>query len=117
MINFYGKPLPILRKCMRISTIIIGIQVCCSSILMATGIKAQEMNLNLVNASVKQVFKRIEQQAKVSFVYDDQILNNLPALTLNVKNVQLPLVLKQLQDKTQLQFKIVGNYIGVAQNL
>lgn len=118
MINFYGKPLPILRKCMRISTIIIGIQICCSSILMATtGTRAQEMNLNLVNASVKQVFKRIEQQAKVSFVYDDQILNNLPALTLSVKNQQLSLVLKQLQDKTQLQFKIVGNYIGVAQKL
>ncbi|MDB5063499.1 MAG: SusC/RagA family TonB-linked outer membrane protein [Mucilaginibacter sp.] len=117
MINFYGKSLPILRKCMRISTIIISIQVCCSSMLMAIGTKAQEMNLNVVKASVKQVFKRIEQQAKVSFVYDDQILNNLPALTLSVKNEQLPELLKQLQEKTQLQFKIVGNYIGVAQNL
>jgi hypothetical protein len=97
MINFYGKSLPILRKCMRISTIIISIQVCCSSMLMAIGTKAQEMNLNVVKASVKQVFKRIEQQAKVSFVYDDQILNNLPALTISVKNEQLPELLKQLQ--------------------
>ena len=116
MINFYGKPLPILRKCMRISTIIVSIQICCSSILMATGTRAQEMTINVVKASVKQVFKKIEQQAKVSFVYDDQLLNNLPALTLNVKNEQLADVLKQLQEKTTLKFKIVGNYIGVAQN-
>jgi TonB-linked SusC/RagA family outer membrane protein len=116
MINFYGKVLPILRKCMRISTIIIGIQICCTSLLMATGTRAQEVNLNVTKASVKQVFKRIEQQAKVTFVYDEQVINTLPALTLHIKNEQLTDVINQLQSKTQLQFKMVGNYIGVAQN-
>ena len=117
MINFYGKVLPILRKCMRISTIIIGIQICCTSLLMATGTRAQEVNLNLTKASIKQVFKTIEQQAKVTFVYDEQVINSLPSVTLHVKNEQLPVVINQLQNKTQLQFKVVGNYIGVAQNV
>jgi TonB-linked SusC/RagA family outer membrane protein len=116
MINFYGKILPILRLCMRISTIIIGIQICCTSILMASGTKAQDMTLNVDKGTVKQVFKKIEQQAKVTFVYDEQVINTIPALTLHIKNKTLEDVLSQLQTKTQLQFKMVGNYIGVAQN-
>jgi TonB-linked SusC/RagA family outer membrane protein len=116
MINFYGKVLPILRKCMRVSTIIIGIQICCTSILLAATTRAQEMNLNVVKVSVKQVFKQIEQQAKVTFVYDEQVINAIPALTLHIKNKPLTEVLDQLQNKTLLQFKMIGNYIGVAQN-
>jgi TonB-linked SusC/RagA family outer membrane protein len=117
MRNFYGKVLPILRKCMRISTIIIGIQICCTSILLANATRAQEMNLNLVKVSVKQVFKKIEQQAKVTFVYDEQVIDAIPALTLHVKNKPLADVLDELQQRTLLQFKMVGNYIGVAQNI
>lgn len=117
MINFYGKALPILRKCMRISTIIIGIQICCTSLLLAKSGKAQEMNLDVVKVNVKQVFKKIEQQAKVTFVYDEQVINTIPALTLHIKNKSLPEVLNQLQNSTLLQFKMVGNYIGVAQNI
>ena len=116
MINFYGKLLPIVRKCMRISTIIIGIQICCTSILMASSTKAQDMTLNVDKATVKQVFKKIEQQAKVTFVYDERVINTVPALTLHVKNEPLEEVLVKLQSATQLQFKMVGNYIGVAQN-
>jgi TonB-linked SusC/RagA family outer membrane protein len=117
MKNFYGKLLPILRKCMRIATIIIGIQVCCTALLAAKGTRAQEMNLNVNKASVKQVFKSIEQQASVTFVYDAQVINKLPALTLHITKQPLAEVLTELQEKTQLQFKLVGNYIGVAQNI
>ena len=96
MINFYGKALPIFRKCMRISTIIIGIQICCSSILMASSTKAQDMTLNLNKVTVKEVFKKIEQQAKVTFVYDEQVINTIPALTLHIKNKPLDEVLSQM---------------------
>jgi TonB-linked SusC/RagA family outer membrane protein len=116
MIIFYGKVLPILRKCMRISTIIIGIQICCTSILMASTTSAQYMNLDVVNGTVKQVFKKIEKQAKITFVYDEQVINSIPALTLHIKNKTLDEVLIQLQNTTQLQFKMVGNYVGVAHN-
>jgi TonB-linked SusC/RagA family outer membrane protein len=116
MTNFYGKVLPILQKCMRISTIIIGIQICCTSILMANRTRAQEMNLDVVNGTVKQVFKKIEKQAKITFVYDEQVINSIPALTLHIKNQSLDAVLEQLKSTTQLQFKMVGNFIGVAQN-
>ena len=116
MINFYGKVLPIVRKCMRISTIIIGIQVCCTALLLAKGSRAQEMNLNVEKASIKQVFKRIEQQANVTFVYDAQVINKIPAITLHIYKQPLTEILSELQDKTQLQFKQVGNFVGVAQN-
>ncbi len=117
MINFYGKVLPILQKCMRISTIIIGIQISCTSLLMATGTRAQEMNLNVVKASVKQVFKSIERQANVTFVYDQQVIDALPAITLHIKDKPLAEVIQELQATTQLKYKLVGNYIGVAANM
>jgi TonB-linked SusC/RagA family outer membrane protein len=117
MKNFYGKLLPILRKCMRITTIIIGIQLCCAAMLAAKGTRAQEMNLNVDNVDIKQVFKRIEQQANVTFVYDAQVINKLPGLTLHITKQPLSDVLTELHNKTQLQFKLVGNFIGVAQNL
>jgi len=117
MINFYGKLLPLLRKCMRISTIIIGIQMCCTTLLMAHTTRAQEINLNLKKVNVKQAFNEIEQQCTVTFVYDDKVVNNLSLITLRANNQPLSEVLKQLQSKTQLQFKMVGNMVGVAQDV
>ena len=114
MINFYGKVLPILQKCMRISTIIIGIQISCTSMLMATGTKAQDVNLNVEKASIKQVFKQIEREVNVTFVYDQQVIDNLPAITLHITNKPIAQVIDELKNQTQLQFKMVGNYIGVA---
>lgn len=116
MINFYGKALPIFRKCMRISTIIIGIQLCCTTLLLANKTKAQEMNFKVVNVTIMQVFKKIEQQANVTFVYDKDLVSTLPVLTLDFKKEQLAEVLNQLREKTSLEFKLVGNYIGVAKN-
>lgn len=117
MINFYGKMLPLLRKCMRISTIIIGIQMCCTTLLMAHTTRAQEINLNLKKVNIKQAFNEIEQQCTVTFVYDDKVVNNLTLITLRASNQPLAEVLKQLQSKTQLQFKMVGNMVGVAQDI
>lgn len=117
MINFYGKALPILKKCMRISTIFLGIQISCTSMLLASNSRAQEMNLNVAKVSVKKVFKLIEQQAKVTFVYDAQVIKNMPGITLHVNQQPLSDVINQLKEQTQLQFKVVGNYIGVASNL
>ena len=117
MINFYGKSLPLLRKCMRISTIIICVQMCCTTLLMAHETRAQDINLNLKKVNIKQVFNEIEQQCTVTFVYDEKVLNGLSAITLHAFNQPLSDVLKQLQDKTQLQFKMVGTLIGVAQDI
>jgi len=101
MINFYGKILPLLRKCMRISTIIIGIQMCCTTLLMAHTTRAQEINLNLKKVNLKQAFNEIEQQCTVTFVYDDKVVNSLTLINLYASNQPLSEVLKQLQSKTQ----------------
>lgn len=116
MINFYGKALPIFRKCMRISTIVIGIQICCSTLLLAKNSKAQEMSFKVVKANIIQVFKKIEQQTNVTFVYDKDLMASAPALTLDLKKEPLAEVLNQLRLLTSLEFKSVGNYIGVARN-
>lgn len=91
--------------------------MCCTTLLMAHTTRAQDINLNLKKANIKQVFNEIEQQSAVTFVYDDKVVNNLSSITLHVYNLPLAEVLKQLQDKTQLQFKMFGTLIGVAQDL
>ncbi|MGZ4047304.1 MAG: STN domain-containing protein, partial [Bacteroidia bacterium] len=96
---------------MRISTLIICIQTCCSTLLMAHETRAQDINLNLKKANIKEVFNQIEQQCTVTFVYDAKVVNNLSSITLHIYNQPLTEVLKQLQDKTQLQFKMVGTLI------
>ena len=45
MINFYGKVLPVLQKCVRISSVIIGIQIGCSALLTAATTKANDVDL------------------------------------------------------------------------
>jgi iron complex outermembrane receptor protein len=84
---------------------------------MAHTTKAQDINLNLKKVSIKQAFNEIEQQCTVTFVYDDKVVNNLTLITLRASNQPLVEVLKQLQSKTQLQFKMVGNMVGVAQDV
>ncbi|MGZ3765196.1 MAG: TonB-dependent receptor [Mucilaginibacter sp.] len=84
---------------------------------MAHETRAQDINLNLKKANIKEVFNQIEQQCTVTFVYDAKVVNNLSSITLHIYNQPLTEVLKQLQDKTQLQFKMVGTLIGVSQDI
>lgn len=102
-------------KCMRITTLIIGIQACFAGILLAAGnSSAQTVNLSVKDAEVKQVFSAIENQAGVSFAYDENILTGLAKLSLSVSNQPLENVLKKISGKLPLQFKRAGNVIGVS---
>src|SRR5665213_2988921 len=114
MVKFYRKHYSLCFKCMRITTLLIGIQACFTTVLQAGSTDAQTINLDVRQANLKQVFVNIEKQANVTFVYNDRILQGLPEITIKAANKPLEEILKSISAKVPLQFKQAGNVIGVA---
>ena len=71
---------------MRITTLLIGIQACFTTVLLAGTTTAQTINLDVKQANVKQVFISIEKQANVSFVYNDKTLQGLTNISIKAVN-------------------------------
>lgn len=99
---------------MRITTLLIGIQACFATLLMASSSTAQNINLDVQQTNIKQVFLSIEKQANVSFVYNEKTLQGLNNITIKVTNKPLAEVLKQLSNQLPLEFKQAGTVIGVS---
>ena len=76
-------------------------------------VKKTKINLNLKNASVKQIFTLIEQQINNKFIYmsDQNFLQKRISLTIN--NQDLNQVLAVLKNKVSLDFKITKNGVLV----
>jgi TonB-linked SusC/RagA family outer membrane protein len=113
MVNIYRYALPYIRKSMRISAIIFCIQTCCTATLLAGTLHAQSINLNVQKVPVKEVFTAIEKQAGVSFAYNEEVVKDLPKISLKI-NAPLNKVLQSLSDQLPLQFKQAGDIIAVS---
>ena len=114
MVNIYRKRYPLFYNCMRITTLLIGIQACFATILLAGNINAQTIDLDVQHTNVKQVFLGIEKQTRFTFVYNEKELRDLDYLTLKVVKKPLAEVLKEISKRVPLQFKQSGNVIGVS---
>jgi TonB-linked SusC/RagA family outer membrane protein len=114
MVKFYCKGLSFILKCMRISFVIISIQICCTALLFGSNLNAQNISLDVKNVQVKQLLTKIEGQASVSFVYDNKVLIGLQPVTLKVDNEPLSDILNQLEKQMPLRFKRSGNLIGIS---
>jgi len=100
---------------MRITTLLIGIQACFTAVLLAGTITdAQTINLDVQQASVKQVFVNIEKQANVTFVYNEKTIQGLDNISLKANNKPLAEVLKSISEQVPLLFKQAGAVIGVS---
>jgi len=113
MVKFYRKHYSSCYKVMRITTVLIGIQACFTTILLAGALEAQPINLNADQVSVKQVFINIEKQAGVTFIYDEKMLEGLNKISIKAINEPLTEVLKSISSQVPLQFKQSGAVIGV----
>lgn len=117
MVNFYRKHYLLCYKCMRITTLIIGIQACFASVLLASTIKAQTINLQAKDADIKEVFTTIEKQANVTFVYNEKTLKGIGKVNVNANNQQLSTVLSDIATQVPLVFKQAGKVIGVSRKM
>ena len=73
------------------------------------GYAQEKVTLKLANASLRTAFKIIERQTYFRFVYNEEILPTEQKININVQSEPVGNVLKQLLNKTELTFKIVGN--------
>lgn len=117
MVKFYRKHYSLCYKCMRITTLLIGIQACFATMLLAGTTNAQNINLDVQQAGIKQVFLSIEKQANVTFVYNEKTIQGLQPLKLKAVNKPLSEVLINISQQIPLQFKQSGSVIGVSRLL
>lgn len=115
MVNYYHKGFPLLKKCMRISTLILGINLLSTALLMAGTSEAQRLSMDVRQTRVKTVFRQIEQQAGVTFAYDEKLIRNAPQITLYAMGLPIPEILNLIEKQTSLEFRQVGKMIGVTE--
>jgi hypothetical protein len=75
---------------MRISTLILGINVLTTALLMAGTTEAQHVNMDVRQSRVKTVFRQIEQQTGVTFAFDEKLVRNAPDITLYAMGLPVP---------------------------
>src|SRR5690606_19084237 len=62
---------------------------------LAVASRAQEVSLKVRNAPISQILYQLSQQSGYDFVYDAKLLENIPAVTMNVNQVTVQSVLEQ----------------------
>lgn len=100
---------------MRISTLILGLNMLTAALLMAATSEAQHVNMDVRQSTVKTVFRQIEQQTGVTFAFDEKLVRNAPQVTLYAMGLPVPEILKMIEKQTSLEFRQVGKMIGVTE--
>src|SRR5690606_7443663 len=90
-----------------------GLVMWCSSVLTAHVASARSITLQLQDAQVETVFEQIEKQSGMTFVYQPGDLTDVNRVSIEVKKGNLVHILTELEQKTPLEFKQIGNMIGV----
>jgi TonB-linked SusC/RagA family outer membrane protein len=82
-----------------------------------TGVQPEMININLKEASVKEIFTAIEKQINSPFIYrsDQSFLQN--KISLHIINQNLNQVLNVLSTKVNLDFKITKNGVLVKEGI
>lgn len=76
---------------------------------------SQNVTLSLKNVSLEKVFREIEKQTGVGFLYTKKMLDDAPNVSINVKNTPVAEVLRQCFEGQALEYSIQNNTIVIAQ--
>lgn len=100
---------PILRI-MKLSTILLLISTF-SMFASNSFSQSMKVNLHFENATIKEVLLEIKKQTNVSFLYNNEELNDTKRVTLNINDNSLADVLNILFEKQNLEYSIEDNVI------
>lgn len=112
MVNSYRISIPLVQV-MRITSVIICLQLLVLSLIHAHESYAQTISIKAERVNVQEIFKQIEKQTKISFYYTESIVQDIQPLTLNLKNKSLAETLAILGKEASLNFRQAGNIIAV----
>ncbi|HWV67351.1 TonB-dependent receptor [Chitinophaga sp.] len=76
----------------------------------ATGV-AQKLTLSFQQAALENVFREIEQQSGMRFLYNDDFLKGAPPVTLRVKDADINEVMKRIIVRRPFVFKVVAGTV------
>lgn len=74
---------------------------------------SQNVTLNFKDAPAEKMFREIERQTGMGFLYTKKMLSDAPKVNINVKNSPVTEVLNQYFSGQQLDFKIQNNTIVI----
>lgn len=99
---------------MRINLLMIFL---CLSALLFTSESQAQITIQEKNVDIEKIFKLIEQQSKLTFLYDSQDINGIMPLTVNLSNKSLKEALNQILRNVPLTYKITANTILVKRDV
>jgi TonB-linked outer membrane protein, SusC/RagA family len=73
----------------------------------------EKVTLNLKNASLEKVFMEIRKQTSFDFLYRDELVQNLPKITIVVKNATIEEVLSMCFEGLPITYSVEGNNIVI----
>lgn len=70
-----------------------------------------KINLNLKNASLKQVLQEIEKQSDVTFIYSDSNIDVNKAVSVEANNKELGDVLQEIFTEKQVKYSVIDKHV------
>ena len=75
---------------------------------------SNSVTLNVQNENVVEVFNQIKKQTGLKFFYDQNVVSNVPAVSVKAKDAELTTVLNRITRQTKLNFERKGRTILVS---
>lgn len=82
-----------------------------ATLQVSAGSYAQKITLRIQNTPLKEVFGIIKQQTGYSFFWDQELIDKMPRVNVNVKNVPIETALNACLDNSSLTYSIQGKII------
>lgn len=74
-------------------------------------VEAQLITIDVTNTPVEKVFREIERQTGIGFLYNNRLLRDVGVVSIKVKNAKVDEVVKQCLDGKPVDFRIEKNVI------
>lgn len=75
--------------------------------------KAQNLTLNLRNVKLEEVFSSVSKQSNYKFFYNDNILKEVPMVSIQVKNANIRDVMDQVLKEQNLTYKVTADIVSI----
>lgn len=111
-----------LRFLMKCSFILMVFQLTLMSVLMANGVRGQNLNqkvvLDIDGLSVKEGLLNIEKKSDVRFIIRDDLVNNInKKISLKAKQITVKEAITQVLAGTALDYKVAGGFVTLVPRL
>lgn len=103
-----------MRTFLSLLIIAMSIPFVCAENIYGQALKENNIFYSTKERHIVDVFTDLNKQTGFNFFYDESVIEDLKAVTLDVKNSSIDVVLNELAKQTGLQFKKIDNTISVS---